>query len=100
MNKVFVVKITFMRHMKFSGHVERVDTKIFSSLGRAEEFLKSSDFVYSDSYYFNGIGWRHKGSIKPQDYICPLLIYADILEIEIDAEEENYKLECLNFMNK
>lgn len=100
MDKVFVVKINFLRHLRFTGNLERCEVKLFSTEEKAEQFLLDSDFVFGTSCYFNGIGWHHKGSTRLQDCICPMLIYADILETEIDAEEENYKLECLNFMNK
>lgn len=98
MKELYVVKIVYMHHMKFSASIEHCDVLIFSSKSKAEEFLVGNDFVYGNSCYFTEAGWNYEKSMNRSSFELPRLIYAEIELVQVDAENDDYSDRCQNFL--
>lgn len=102
MKELYVIKIIYMHHMKFSASIEHCDVLVFSSESKAEEFLVGNDFVYGSSAYFTEVGWYHKKSLNLSSFELPRLIYAEIEHMQVDDENESksYCERCTEFLFK
>lgn len=87
MKEMYVVKIEYLIHMKFSADMLQCDVKLFSSKEKAEEFLIKNGFVYGESYYFTKPGWYHINCIKCRLFDVNRLLCASISKTRIDEDK-------------